>query len=154
VVAAHPLQLGADNDPRRLLLYRRFVPGAPAGVRARVAVIRRGGPGVAAARTAPRRAAPALDAGPGAAVFARLRPLRRAARPIVRRRAHDALPRRPGANARRLPAAREGEQGGMKALVIGASGHLGAHLTRALLHDGQQVRALVRPGSDTRGLAG
>jgi dihydroflavonol-4-reductase len=42
----------------------------------------------------------------------------------------------------------------MKVLVIGASGHLGAHLARVLLADGHAVRALVRSGSDTRGLAG
>ncbi len=42
----------------------------------------------------------------------------------------------------------------MTALVIGASGHLGAHLCRALLADGQRARALVRPSSDVRGLAG
>jgi dihydroflavonol-4-reductase len=42
----------------------------------------------------------------------------------------------------------------MKVLVIGASGHLGAHLARVLLAEGYAVRALVRPGSDTRGLAG
>src|SRR5262245_38359764 len=42
----------------------------------------------------------------------------------------------------------------MKALVIGASGHIGAHLTRVLLAAGYSVRALVRPTSRTQGLAG
>ncbi len=42
----------------------------------------------------------------------------------------------------------------MRTLVIGASGHLGAHLTRALLAEGHPVRAMVRPTSDLRGLAG
>jgi dihydroflavonol-4-reductase len=42
----------------------------------------------------------------------------------------------------------------MKSLVIGASGHLGAHLARELIADGVAVRALVRPTSDLRGLNG
>ena len=42
----------------------------------------------------------------------------------------------------------------MKALVIGASGHLGAHLVRQLGEAGHDVRALVRPTSDVRGLTG
>ena len=42
----------------------------------------------------------------------------------------------------------------MKALVIGASGHLGAHLVRVLQKEGQRVRAFVRPTSDLRGLQG
>ncbi len=42
----------------------------------------------------------------------------------------------------------------MKALVIGASGHLGAHLTRVLQNEGHSVRAFVRPTSDLRGLQG
>jgi len=42
----------------------------------------------------------------------------------------------------------------MKSLVIGASGHLGAHLVRELVAAGETVRALVRPSSDLRGLAG
>src|SRR4051794_624999 len=40
------------------------------------------------------------------------------------------------------------------ALIVGASGHLGAHLARCLLGHGVAVRALVRPTSDLRGLAG
>ena len=42
----------------------------------------------------------------------------------------------------------------MKALVIGASGHLGAHLVRVLRREGHDVRAFVRPTSDLRGLHG
>lgn len=42
----------------------------------------------------------------------------------------------------------------MTALVVGASGHLGAHLVRVLRRNGDSVRALVRPASDVRGLAG
>lgn len=42
----------------------------------------------------------------------------------------------------------------MKVLVIGASGHIGAHLVRESLAAGHTVRALVRPTSDRRGLAG
>lgn len=43
---------------------------------------------------------------------------------------------------------------GRTALVIGASGHLGAHVVRLLRQHGHRVRALVRPTSDTRGLQG
>lgn len=42
----------------------------------------------------------------------------------------------------------------MKALVTGATGLVGANLARALLADGHGVRALVRPTSDRRALAG
>ena len=42
----------------------------------------------------------------------------------------------------------------MKALVIGASGHLGAHLVRVLRKEGHRVRAFVRPTSDLRGFQG
>lgn len=42
----------------------------------------------------------------------------------------------------------------MKALVTGANGLIGAHLVRALLADGHQVRAFVRPTSDLRSLDG
>ncbi len=40
----------------------------------------------------------------------------------------------------------------MKALVTGATGFLGAHVVRALLEHGFQVRALVRPHADLRNL--
>jgi dihydroflavonol-4-reductase len=42
----------------------------------------------------------------------------------------------------------------MKAFVTGATGFIGAHLARALLRDGHQVRALARHGSDRRNIAG
>jgi dihydroflavonol-4-reductase len=42
----------------------------------------------------------------------------------------------------------------MKALVVGASGHVGVHLCRALLAAGLPVRALLRPASSTAGLVG
>jgi dihydroflavonol-4-reductase len=42
----------------------------------------------------------------------------------------------------------------MASLVIGASGHLGAHLVRELIADGEVVRVLVRPTSDLSGLEG
>jgi dihydroflavonol-4-reductase len=42
----------------------------------------------------------------------------------------------------------------MRALVTGASGHLGAYLCRALLSDGFDVRAMVRPKSRLNGLNG
>lgn len=42
----------------------------------------------------------------------------------------------------------------MRAFVTGATGFVGGNLVRALLADGIQVRALVRPGSDQRNLAG
>lgn len=42
----------------------------------------------------------------------------------------------------------------IRALVTGANGHLGANLVRELLAAGQQVRAMVRPGADLRGLEG
>jgi dihydroflavonol-4-reductase len=40
----------------------------------------------------------------------------------------------------------------MKAFVTGATGFIGAHLARALIRDGHQVRALVRPESDRRNI--
>jgi dihydroflavonol-4-reductase len=42
----------------------------------------------------------------------------------------------------------------MKAFVTGATGFIGGNLVRMLLAEGHQVRALVRPASDRRNLAG
>jgi dihydroflavonol-4-reductase len=42
----------------------------------------------------------------------------------------------------------------MKAFITGATGFIGGNLVRALLADGHQVRALVRPHSDRRNLVG
>jgi|SRR5579864_2192580 len=42
----------------------------------------------------------------------------------------------------------------MPTLITGATGHLGAHLVRALLARGERVRVLVRPGSVLRSLDG
>jgi dihydroflavonol-4-reductase len=42
----------------------------------------------------------------------------------------------------------------LKALIVGASGHLGAHLARALLDRRFEVRAFVRPSSHRAGLEG
>lgn len=42
----------------------------------------------------------------------------------------------------------------MKAFITGATGFIGGNLVRALLADGHQVRALVRPNSERRNLAG
>lgn len=41
-----------------------------------------------------------------------------------------------------------------RALVTGATGFIGAHVVRALLEEGVEVRALVRAGSDDRNLRG
>jgi dihydroflavonol-4-reductase len=41
-----------------------------------------------------------------------------------------------------------------KALVLGASGFLGSHVTQALVRAGRDVRILVRTTSDARGIAG
>lgn len=40
----------------------------------------------------------------------------------------------------------------MKVLVTGANGHIGCHIVRSLLERGHEVRGLVRPTSDLRGL--
>jgi len=37
------------------------------------------------------------------------------------------------------------------ALVIGANGYLGSHVTRQLVADGQDVRVMVRPNATTIG---
>jgi dihydroflavonol-4-reductase len=42
----------------------------------------------------------------------------------------------------------------MKCFVTGASGFIGANLIHELVDRGHRVKALLRPGSDTRGLAG
>lgn len=42
----------------------------------------------------------------------------------------------------------------MKCFVTGASGFIGANLVHELVARGHKVKALLRPGSDTRGLAG
>ena len=41
-----------------------------------------------------------------------------------------------------------------KVFVTGGSGHVGAHLVRRLLADGEDVRCLVEPGGDRRAFAG
>lgn len=41
-----------------------------------------------------------------------------------------------------------------KTLVTGASGHVGANLVRRLLADGDDVRVLIQPGADNRGVEG
>lgn len=40
----------------------------------------------------------------------------------------------------------------MTALVIGANGYLGSHVTRQLVEDGQDVRVMVRSGANTIGI--
>src|SRR5437867_12104827 len=42
----------------------------------------------------------------------------------------------------------------MKCFVTGASGFIGANLVRELVARGHEVKALLRPGADLRGLAG
>jgi nucleoside-diphosphate-sugar epimerase len=42
----------------------------------------------------------------------------------------------------------------MTVLLTGATGHVGNNLLRALVHRGERVRALVRPGSDATALEG
>ena len=37
-------------------------------------------------------------------------------------------------------------------LVIGANGFLGSHVTRQLVVDGAEVRAMVRPNANTRAI--
>ena len=40
----------------------------------------------------------------------------------------------------------------MTALVVGANGYLGTHVTRQLVGDGQDVRVMVRDGANTVGI--
>ena len=40
----------------------------------------------------------------------------------------------------------------MTALVIGANGYLGSHVTRRLVEDGHDVRVMVREGAKTIGI--
>ena len=42
----------------------------------------------------------------------------------------------------------------MKAFVTGASGFIGSNLVHELVARGHRVKALLRPNSDKRGLAG
>src|SRR5580658_445335 len=42
----------------------------------------------------------------------------------------------------------------MKCFVTGASGFIGANLVQELVGRGHEVRALIRPGADVRGLEG
>lgn len=46
----------------------------------------------------------------------------------------------------------EGPVGTKPKLVIGANGFLGSHVTRQLVADGAQVRAMVRPSANTRAI--
>ncbi|MFV0495139.1 NAD-dependent epimerase/dehydratase family protein [Mycobacterium sp.] len=45
-------------------------------------------------------------------------------------------------------------RGAKPKLVIGANGFLGSHVTRLLVEDGHQVRAMVRPAANTRSIDG
>src|SRR5687767_14336998 len=42
----------------------------------------------------------------------------------------------------------------MKCFVTGASGFIGANLVHELVNNGHEVRALIRPNADLRGLKG
>ncbi len=69
----------------------------------------------------------------------------------IRESPYDRPPYRPGYRARKRSVP---EVSLRVAVVTGANGFLGAHLVRALLARGVEVRALVRPTSDVRVLEG
>jgi dihydroflavonol-4-reductase len=56
------------------------------------------------------------------------------------------------ATGRRGREEQRGRGEGVTALVIGANGYLGSHVTRQLVADGQDVRVMVRPNATTIGI--
>ena len=46
----------------------------------------------------------------------------------------------------------KGREPEVSALVIGANGYLGSHVTRQLVGDGRDVRVMVRDGANTIGI--